>query len=113
MAEPTGSFPEQSERHSTLPVVGIGASAGGIKALKEFFASVPPHTGIAWVVILHLSPDHDSKLAEVLQTTAPMPVTQVTGRVSIEPDHTYVISPNKTLEIVDNTLVLSEITRVE
>ncbi len=113
MAEPTSSLTEKSRRQPTLPVVGIGASAGGIKALKEFFASVPPHTGIAWVVILHLSPDHDSKLAEVLQTTAPMPVTQVTGRVSIEPDHTYVISPNKTLEIENDTLILSEVTRIE
>jgi hypothetical protein len=109
-----------AETHSTdrplqsrLPVVGLGASAGGIRALKEFFANVPPQSGIAWVVILHLSPDHDSKLAEVLQTTAPMPVTQVTERVQVEPNHVYVISPNKSLEIKGNALTLSDITRVE
>jgi two-component system CheB/CheR fusion protein len=100
-------------RNWRLPVVGLGASAGGIKALKEFFANVQPRAGIAWVVILHLSPDHESRLAEVLQTTAPVPVTQVTERVEIAPDHVYVVSPNKTLEIKDDTLTLSEMTRVE
>ena len=57
-----------------LLVVGIGASAGGIKALKGFFSRVPEDAGVAYVVILHLSPDHDSKLAEVLQTAARLPV---------------------------------------
>jgi two-component system CheB/CheR fusion protein len=107
------SAPSQPAHAAQIPVVGLGASAGGIKALKEFFASVPPSTGIAWVVILHLSPDHDSKLAEVLQTTASLPVTQVTERVAIQPDHVYVISPNRSLEISDDTLILSEMTRVE
>ena len=107
--------PHSADRpaQSRLPVVGLGASAGGIRALKEFFASVPPQSGIAWVVILHLSPDHDSKLAEVLQSTAPIPVTQVTERVAIEPNHVYVISPNKSLEIKGDVLTLSDITRIE
>jgi two-component system, chemotaxis family, CheB/CheR fusion protein len=96
-----------------LLVVGIGASAGGIKALKEFFSHVPPHGGVAYVVILHLSPDHDSKLAEVLQTTTPMPVSQVQAATPIEADHVYVVPPNKSLEIADSTLIISEITRPE
>ncbi|HVW98909.1 MAG TPA: chemotaxis protein CheB, partial [Candidatus Babeliaceae bacterium] len=58
-------------------IAGIGASAGGIQALREFFEKVPPNSGMAYVVILHLSPDHDSKLAEVLQGTTIMHVTQV------------------------------------
>jgi chemotaxis response regulator CheB len=49
-------------------LVGLGASAGGIQALKEFFENVPENSGIAYVVILHLSPDHDSRLAQVLQS---------------------------------------------
>jgi two-component system CheB/CheR fusion protein len=101
------------DTRSLLLVVGIGASAGGIKALKEFFAHVPANLGVAYVVILHLSPDHDSKLAEVLQTTASMPVTQVTAPTQIEPDHVYVVSPNKSLEIADSTLIIAEITRPE
>ena len=56
---------------------------------------------MAYVVILHLSPDHDSQLAEVLQSTAPIPVTKVEQRVPVEPNHVYVIPPNKNLEIRD------------
>jgi two-component system CheB/CheR fusion protein len=94
-------------------VVGLGASAGGIRALKEFFENVPEGSGMAYVVILHLSPDHDSQLAEVLQQSARMPVTQVNESVRIEPDHVYVISPNRSLSMQDGTLVLSEMTSVE
>ena len=65
-----------------LVVVGIGASAGGIRACREFLPHAPPDSGMAYVVILHLSPDHESQLAEVLQHATAMPVTQVT-----EPRH--------------------------
>src|SRR5262245_43409054 len=98
---------------SKLFVVGLGASAGGIRALKEFFSSVPPNSGAAYAVILHLSPDHDSRLAEVLQTTAPMPVSQVTASTPISPDHVYVVPPNKSLSINDGLLTVSEFTRRE
>ena len=94
-------------------VIGLGASAGGIEALRAFFESVPPASGAAYVVILHLSPDHDSQLAQVLQTSTSMPVVQVTARVPIEPDHVYVIPPNKLLMIEQQSLALAEITRVE
>src|SRR3954468_7988053 len=94
-------------------VVGLGASAGGIRAFKEFFANVPPRSGMAYVVILHLSPEHESHLAEVLQFATEMPVTQVQDAVRIEPDHVYVIPPNKSLAINDGHLRLSEITRIE
>jgi two-component system, chemotaxis family, CheB/CheR fusion protein len=93
MTEPNAG----GQRRSRLSVVGLGASAGGIKALKEFFANVMPDSGIAYVVILHLSPDYESKLAEVLQVTAPIPVTQVTERVHVVPNHVYVIPQNKSL----------------
>lgn len=94
-------------------IVGLGASAGGIHALQEFFANVPSDTGMAYVVILHLSPDHDSKLAEVLQSTASIPVTQVQDRVAVQPNHVYVISPNQSLAMNDGHLRLSEISRIE
>ena len=98
---------------SNLLVVGLGASAGGIKALKEFFSQVPADSGVGYVVILHLSPDHESKLAEVLQTTAPIPVTQVAATVTIEPDHVYVVPPNKMLNIGDGKLTLADFTGPE
>jgi chemotaxis response regulator CheB len=58
-------------------IVGIGASAGGVRALREFLQYVPRDSGSAYVMILHLSPDYDSKLAEILQNSAPIPVRQV------------------------------------
>jgi two-component system CheB/CheR fusion protein len=94
-------------------VVGLGASAGGIKAFKDFFAHVPPNSCMAYVVILHLSPEHESHLAEVLQVSTEMPVTQVRDAVKIEPNHVYVIPPNKSLEMNDSRLALSEIKRIE
>ena len=83
------------ERDDDFLIVGMGASAGGIKAFKQFFERVPADSGMAYVVILHLSPEHDSKLAEVLQQSAAMPVAQVTESVRIEPDHVYVIPPEQ------------------
>ena len=82
-------------------IVGIGASAGGVQALQEFFEHVPAASGIAYVVILHLSPDHDSKLAEVLQAVSTVPVLQVLENTKIEPDHIYVVPPNQHLIITD------------
>src|SRR5262252_6445155 len=94
-------------------VVGIGASAGGIKALSDFFAHVAPDSGMAYVVILHMSPDHESKLAEVLQAKSPIPVTQVSERVRVEPNRVYVVSPNHDLQMQDEYLAVSEVTRLE
>src|SRR5689334_21112414 len=69
--KPFSGFTNEEEAEDFL-IVGIGASAGGIQALKEFFQQVPADSGLAYVVILHLSPDHDSRLAEVLQVVAAM-----------------------------------------
>lgn len=88
--------------------VGIGASAGGIKPLKEFFAAMPDRNGMAFVVILHLSPEHESQLSAVLQTNTSMPVIQVQETVKIEPDHVYVIPPTKHLVMVDGEIRLIE-----
>ena len=96
----------QRARSGPAMVVGIGASAGGIKALGEFFANVAPETPIAYVVILHLSPDHDSRLAEVLQTSTKMPVMQVRETVALQPSRVYVIPPNQALEVSDGALRL-------
>ena len=98
---------------SDFLIVGIGASAGGIKAIKTFFEHVPSDSGMAYVVILHLSPDFDSHLADVLQVSASIPVTQVRGRVVVEPNHVYVIPPNQSLAMLDGHLAVSDITRIE
>ncbi|HEU4555442.1 MAG TPA: chemotaxis protein CheB, partial [Chitinophaga sp.] len=88
-------------------IVGLGASAGGIQALKTFFEHVPADTGMAYVVILHLSPDHDSKLAEVLQVASKIPVQKVTGKTRVAPDHVYVVPPNQHLLMQDDHIVVT------
>ena len=113
MTDTKGGGARSEPRSDKLLVVGIGASAGGIEALRAFFSKVPATSGAAYVVILHLSPDHDSKLAEVLQTTASIPVTQVTQAVAIQADHVYVVPPSRRLEITDRMLTLSEVTQRE
>jgi chemotaxis response regulator CheB len=94
-------------------IVGIGASAGGVQALKEFFEHLPKKTGMAYVVILHLSPDHDSRLAEVLQSSTEMPVKQVTEKIKVEPDHVYVVPPNQHLAMQDGAIIVSPNTQIE
>ncbi len=99
---------EPSSPNHPFPVVGIGASAGGIGALKQFFAAMPADSGMAFVVILHLSQEHESSLAEILQTQTTMPVKQVTKTVKVEPGHVYVIPPAKHLELMDGVIQLKE-----
>jgi two-component system CheB/CheR fusion protein len=96
-----------------FPIVGLGASAGGIGALKTFFSHMPPDSGMAFVVIVHLSPQHESHLAQVVQVSTPMPVAQVQTRVRVEPNCVYVVPPNRSLAMVDGHLDVSEIRRIE
>src|SRR5215207_1235142 len=91
-----------------ITIVGIGASAGGLKALQEFFEALPGDTGMAYVVITHLHPEHESHLAELLQRHTHMPVRQVDGLVRVEKDHVYVIPPNRRLMMDDSQIDLSE-----
>lgn len=105
MKRTTGTKKNNEEKkNGEFLTVGIGASAGGIKALKEFFSMMPPDSGMAFVVVLHLSPEHESNLAHVLQTETSMPVLQVVEPTPIKPDHVYVIPPNRHLVMVDGTV---------
>ncbi len=105
--------PIEEKEPDQFLVVGIGASAGGIQALQEFFKNTRPDSGIAYVVILHLSPDHDSKLAEILRAVTTMEVTQVKEEVTLVPDHVYVIPPNKSLQIAENRIRVNAVETVE
>jgi two-component system CheB/CheR fusion protein len=91
---------------STLPfpVVGIGASAGGLQAVKSFFAHMPNNNGMAFVVILHLSPDHQSIADKIFQEATKMPVRQVTETIAIEKNTVYVIPPAHRLTMNDGYL---------
>ncbi|MFT3891488.1 MAG: CheR family methyltransferase [Anaerolineales bacterium] len=87
-----------------LTVVGIGASAGGLKALQAFFEALPDKPGLAFVVITHLHPEYESHLPEILQNYTEMKVEQITRKVPVEADHVYVIPPDRRLLIADHKL---------
>ncbi|HYR10702.1 MAG TPA: chemotaxis protein CheB, partial [Longimicrobium sp.] len=87
-----------------LTVVGIGASAGGLKALQRFVEALPAESGMAYVVIMHLDPDRESRIAEILQDRTSLPVRQVTRATRVRPDHVYVIPPGHDLEMSGATL---------
>jgi two-component system, chemotaxis family, CheB/CheR fusion protein len=91
---------------SNFPIVGIGASAGGLEALEVFLKNVPKNSGMAFVIIQHLDPTRKGLLAELLQRTTSMPVSQVKDRTLIKPDFVYVIPPNKDLSILHGKLHL-------
>src|SRR5215469_4684123 len=90
-------------------VVGIGASAGGLAALKVFLEHLPDDCGLAFVVVVHLSPDHESHLAELLQPHVRFPVEQVRHTTLLEPNHVYIIPPNANLNAIDTHLRLSKL----
>ncbi len=98
-----------SPESSPLTIVGIGASAGGLAALKTFFACVPEDSELAFVVVVHLSPNSKSHLADLLQPTARIPVQQVTETVQIKKNQVYIIPPNANLNTIDTHLRLSEL----
>ena len=91
--------------YSSGPIIaGIGASAGGIEALHAFFESLPENLGIAFVVVVHLSPERRSALAAVLATRTSMPVEQVMGTVPLVANRVYVVPPDRRLEITHSSV---------
>ncbi|MFT0170611.1 CheR family methyltransferase [Paraburkholderia mimosarum] len=94
--------------HPLLTVVGIGTSAGGIPALINFFSHAPASMGMAFVVIIHLSPEHESHADAILQRATAMPVAQVTSATRIESNHVYVIAPGKQLRLSDGYLHVTD-----
>jgi two-component system CheB/CheR fusion protein len=89
-----------------FPIVGIGASAGGLEALELFLKSVTVGSGMAFVIVQHLDPTHKGMMAELLQRATPMRVMQVQDRTRVQPDCVYVIPPNKDLSILHGVLHL-------
>jgi two-component system CheB/CheR fusion protein len=93
---------------AAFSIVGVGASAGGLKAFSEFFAAMPEDPGMAFVLVQHLAPNHESELAELLQNHTPLHVVQVTDGVEAAPGGVYVIPPGKALSIQGGALRLAE-----
>jgi two-component system CheB/CheR fusion protein len=92
---------------ASFPVVGIGASAGGLDAIKEFLQALPADPGMAFVFIQHLSPTHVSILPGILERISPMPIIPITDKIHIEPDKLYIVPENKVVTTTDGILRLA------
>ncbi len=97
-----------SRARCPFPIVGIGASAGGVDALKAFFSATAPDSGMAYVVIQHLSPEHQSLMADILGRCTSMPVSQIQDGTPVQPNHVYVIRPGYTVTLKEGRLHLGE-----
>lgn len=92
---------------NNFPVVGVGASAGGLTAFKQLIQSIPEDSGMAFVLVQHLAPDYDSVLPELLQKVTKIPVLEISDDIKVEPNHIYIIPSNKMLLANDGKLELS------
>src|SRR5688572_17492146 len=90
-----------------FPIVAIGASAGGLEAFTRLLGSLPANTGMAFVVLQHLSPAHESMLSEILGRATPMPVAEAREDMPVERDHVYVMPPGKDMAFADGHLRLA------
>ncbi|PYT16524.1 MAG: hypothetical protein DMF51_04580, partial [Acidobacteria bacterium] len=98
-AAPARRAADAADRSDSFPIVGIGASAGGLEAFASLLSNVPADPGVAFVLVQHLDPKHESLLTEILPRSTTMPVSEVTEGVRVKPNHVYVIPPNKDLAI--------------
>ncbi|WP_300340370.1 chemotaxis protein CheB [Accumulibacter sp.] len=105
-ANASAASPE-CRRPEHLPIVGIGASAGGLEAYEAFFRQLPPDSGFAFVLVPHLDPDHASLLTEILQRSTAMPVVEAADQLTVAADTVYVIPPNREMAIRNGQLCVS------
>ncbi len=102
------SAPAEVDQKEPLYIVGIGSSAGGLEAFEEFFKNVPPDTGLAFVLVPHLDPTHKGLMPELLQRATSLEVLQAEDGMKVEPNHIYIIPPNKDMAIMHGILQLLE-----
>jgi len=107
MAESKNKDKIKERSDNLFPVVGVGASAGGLEAFKRLIRVIPEKSGVAYILVQHLEPTHESMLVDILQKVTPLPVQEITNNVRVEPDHIYVIPSNKLLTANDGRLELS------
>ncbi|MDH4129932.1 MAG: hypothetical protein OEV44_14335, partial [Spirochaetota bacterium] len=86
-----------------IPIVGIGASAGGLEALEDFFSNMIPNTNLAFVIIQHLDPTRKSIMASLLQKHTDNIVVEIKDGTKIKENHIYLNPPNKNVDIINNT----------
>jgi len=106
MAEKKHELTNSIEKKLNFPVVGIGASAGGLEAVTELLKRLPVNTGMAFVLVQHLAPTHESMLSELLSRETTMPVLEIKDGMVVQPNHFYVIPPNTNLGLLHGVLHL-------
>src|SRR5678815_3136916 len=84
-----------------FPVIGIGASAGGLEAFKKLIKAIPENSGMAYILVQHLHPDHSSSLPGILQRETNIPVHEIKDNIHVKPDQVYIIPANKMLVATD------------
>lgn len=99
---------ESVKKRTRFPIVGMGASAGGLEAFELFFDTMPVNSGMAFILISHLDPTHVSLLPELIQKKTKMKVSLIVDGTAIEPDNVYVIPPNKNVGILNGVLSLMD-----
>src|SRR5688500_15979390 len=90
---PTGPAPPAAAPRNPFPIVGVGASAGGLDAFRKLLGALPTDTGMAYVLVQHLDPKRESILTGLLSATTGMPVLEVTDEMAVQPNHVYVVPP--------------------
>jgi two-component system CheB/CheR fusion protein len=104
MNEKSNSEPENGRNEKLPLIIGIGASAGGVHALQSLFAALSNNTGAAFVVVVHLAPEHRSELVNIIAARTRMPVVEIGTRQHLEANHVYVIPPDRRLQMVDHEI---------
>ncbi len=99
---------EGDETATVFPIVGVGASAGGLEAFEKFFLNMAPDSGMGFILVQHLDPTHDSILTDLLKKYTRMPVHQVEDEMVVEPNAIYVIPPNRDMALHRGALHLME-----
>src|SRR2546425_533482 len=103
---PASTAPSPKTPAPTFPIVGIGASAGGLDAFTQLLKHLPIDTGMGFVLVQHLDPDHESALAQILARVTSMPVREVANELRIAPNHVYIIPPNADMATAQGVLKL-------
>ena len=103
---PNSPEKETSPKAKPLTIVGIGASAGGLEAFTQLLRNLPASTGMAFVLVQHLDPKHESMLTQILSQRTKMPVNEVKDGMAVQPDHVYIIPPNTDMTISGGVLTL-------
>jgi len=109
MTDQSKSTDQDAQANSDIfPVVGIGASAGGLEAFERFFTHLQPDTGMAFVVVQHLDPNHDSMLVELVERYTSVPVLRATHEAVVQPNTIYIIPPNRDIALQEGKLILTK-----